>query len=63
MRTWTYRTLGTLLVAAFVFVWSTAWFGWFARPGAVTLAQRNAVRSHSARIGSRYLGGGPHFGK
>ncbi|MFM7322614.1 MAG: hypothetical protein ACKO5K_13975 [Armatimonadota bacterium] len=63
MTTPTYRILTVLLVAGFVLAWAAAWLGWFARPGAVTLAQRNAVRSHSVRIGSRYMGGGPHFGK
>jgi hypothetical protein len=63
MKTLPYLILTLVMVVLFVLALLASWLGWFVRPTANTLAQRNAVRNHSVRMGSRYMGSGPHFGK
>ena len=64
MRTWPYRILSLLALGLFALVWAAAINGWGLRPTAVTNAEREAVRRHSARVGGIYFGGGgTHFGK
>jgi len=63
MKTLPYLILTLVMVVLFVLALLASWLGWFVRPTANTTAQRNAVRNHSVRMGSRYMGSGPHFGK
>lgn len=63
MRTPFYQVLTVVAFVLFALTWMASYLGWGLRPTASTTAQRNAVRTHSARIGARYLGSGPHFGK
>jgi hypothetical protein len=63
MKTWGYRILTLITLGLFGFAWLAALSGWGLKPSAATASERQAVRSHSARIGATYFGGGPHFGK
>ena len=63
MKTGGYRILTLFLLGLFGLAWYSALTGWGLKPTAATASERQAVRSHSARIGATYFGGGPHFGK
>jgi hypothetical protein len=63
MKTAAYRILTALVLGLFGLSWLAAINGWGLKSSATTAAERNAVRSHSARIGATYFGGGPHYGK
>jgi hypothetical protein len=63
MRTWPYRIATLLILALCGGAWSAALTGWGLRGSASTRTERDAIRSHSARVGGRVLGGGTHFGK
>jgi hypothetical protein len=63
MKTVAYWILTGIVAALFVWAWLAAIYGWGLKPTAATAADRQAVRSHSARIGATYFGSGPHYGK
>ncbi len=63
MKTPFYWILTLCTLGLFGLAWLAAINGWGLKPTAATAAERQAVRSHSARIGATYFGGGPHYGK
>jgi hypothetical protein len=63
IKTWGYRILTLVVFGLFGLTWLAAINGWGLKPTATTAADRQAVRSHSARIGATYFGSGPHYGK
>jgi len=63
MKTWGYRILTLITLGLFGLTWMAALKGWGLKSTATTAADRQAVRSNSARIGAVYFGSGPHYGK